>query len=245
MKHMLAIQIGLALAASLAAAQQRTAAVTVSTTEFTGPLDMGRMALGQGGLSEEPMWESRAAEIRALRPRLIRLFIQEYFDLLPAHGKYNFAALDRSVDLILKTGAKPIMNIDFKPRLLYPKIDQDITEPNDWTEWERLIAALVKHYKDRGDGIRYWEISNEPDIGEDGGCPYRFRPDNYIIYYQRTAAAVREADPSARVGGPALANWKSAILPALLKFCARGQGAARFRVMARLYEQPLGVSPLY
>ena len=154
---------------------------------------MGRMALGQGGLSEEPMWENRAAEIRALRPKLVRLFIQEYFDLLPARGKYHFETLDRSVDLILKTGAKPLMNIDFKPRVLYPKIDQDIVEPNDWGEWERLIAALVKHYKDRGAGIQYWEISNEPDMGEDGGCPYRFRPENYLPYYQHTAAAVLKA----------------------------------------------------
>ena len=62
----------------------------VHTSEFVGPLDMGRMALGQGGLSEEPMWDSRAAEIRALHPRLVRLFIQEYFKLLPAHGRVQF-----------------------------------------------------------------------------------------------------------------------------------------------------------
>jgi hypothetical protein len=220
--------IVIALFMFLAAGQQRTATVTVNTTQLTGPLDMGRMALGQGGLSEEPMWESRAAEIRALRPRLVRLFIQEYFDLLPARGKYHFETLDRSVDLILQTGAKPLMNIDFKPRVLYPKIDQDIVEPNDWEEWGRLITALVKHYRDRGNGIQYWEISNEPDIGEDGGCPYRFRPESYNIYYQRTAAAVLRADPSARVGGPALANWKSPILPALLEFCAKGNAPLHF-----------------
>ena len=148
--------------------------------------------------------------------------------MLPARGKYNFATLDRSVDLILETGAKPLMNIDFKPRVLYPKIDQDIVEPNDWGEWERLITALVKHYKDRGAGIQYWEISNEPDIGEDGGCPYRFRPENYITYYQRTAAAVLKGDSSARVGGPALANWKSPILPALLDFCSKGNAPLHF-----------------
>ena len=220
--------ISIVLLIAVASGQERPATVTVSTTEFTGPLDMGRMALGQGGLSEEPMWENRAAEIRALRPKLVRLFIQEYFDLLPARGKYNFATLDRSVDLILKTGAKPLMNIDFKPRLLYPKIDQNIVEPNDWGEWERLIAALVQHYKDRGDGIQYWEISNEPDMGEDGGCPYRFRPENYITYYQHTAAAVLRADPSARVGGPALANWKSPILPALLDFCSKSNAPLHF-----------------
>jgi len=84
------------------------------------------------------------------------------------------------VDLILKTGAKPLMNIDFKPRLLYRKIDQDIVEPNDCGEWERLITALVKHYKDRGASGLFWEISNKPDIGEDGGCPYRFHQSKWI-----------------------------------------------------------------
>ena len=227
MKHPV-IGIGCVLLAALASGQERSATVIVSSAQLDGPLDMGRMALGQGGLSEEPMWENRAAEIRALHPKLVRLFIQEYFDLLPARGKYNFATLDRSVDLILKTGAKPLMNIDFKSRLHYPKIDQDIVEPNDWGEWERLIAALVKHYKDRGAGIQYWEIANEPDIGEDGGCPYRFRPDNYNTFYQHTAAAVLKADPSARVGGPALANWKSPILPALLEFSAKRNAPLHF-----------------
>lgn len=218
----------LVLMAAAAAGQTRPATVIVMTDQVTGPLDMGRMAVGQGGLSEEPMWESRAAEIRALRPKIVRLFIQEYFNLLPAKGKYNFATLDRSVDLILKTGAKPLMSINFKPRLLYPKIDQDIVEPNDWGEWERLITAMVKHYKDRGAGIQYWEISNEPDIGEDGGCPLRFKPDNYVNYYKRTAEAVLKADPQARVGGPALANWRSPILPALLEFCAKGNAPLHF-----------------
>jgi len=228
MRRTLEFSIALTLAAGFAAAQQQTATVTVSTSEFTGALDMGRMALGQGGLSVEPMWESRAAEIRALRPRIIRLFIQEYFNLLPERGRYNFADLDRSVDLILRTGATPLMNIDFKPRVLYPKIDQDIVEPNDWNEWGRLISAMVKHYKERGAGIRYWEVSNEPDIGEDGGCPYRFKPESYVVYYQRTAAAIREADTEARVGGPALANWISPILPALLEFCAKGHAPLDF-----------------
>jgi len=31
-----------------------------------GPLEIDRMALGQGGLSDEPMWDSRTAEVRSL-----------------------------------------------------------------------------------------------------------------------------------------------------------------------------------
>jgi hypothetical protein len=179
------------------------------------------MALGQGGLSDEPMWESRVAEVRALRPRLIRLFVQEYFDLLPAHGRYHFETLDRSVDTIRKTGAEPLMCICFKPRVLFPVVDHDVVAPNDDREWKQLITSLVQHYQQRGSGIRYWEVANEPDIGESGGCPYRFKPENYLPYYRQTVAAILRADSAARVGGPALANVRSPILPAFLEACER------------------------
>jgi hypothetical protein len=213
---------------AIAAAQTRTADIRVDAGGRLGPLEIDRFALGQGGLSEEPMWAERAAEIRALKPRLIRLFLQEYYDLLPARGRYHFNTLDQSIDLILKTGAKPLMCIAFKPRVLYPKIDQDVVDPSSYEQWDALIYQLVRHYKERGAGIRYWEIANEPDIGESGGCPYRFKPDNYPRYYQHTAAAIRRADPEARVGGPALANHNSPILPALLDFCAKGNAPLDF-----------------
>src|SRR5262245_62626527 len=155
------------------------ATVNVSFGQRLGPLEIDKMALGQGGLSDEPMWDSRVAEVRALRPRVIRLFIQEYFRLLPARGRDHFETLDRSVDTIWKTGAKPLMCFCFKPGALFPTVDQDRVEPDDYAEWERLISSLVAHYRDRGAGIRYWEIANEPDIGESGGCPYRFKPESY------------------------------------------------------------------
>ena len=202
-------------------AQEQAVQVTVSLGDSLGAMEIDRMALGQGGLSAEPMWDSRIAEIRALRPSMIRLFIQEYFDLLPEPGRYHFDALDRSVDTILKAGAEPLMCICFKPRLLFPKIDQDIVEPNDYDHWEKLIFNLVRHYKEKDAGIRYWEVANEPDIGESGGCPSRFKPESYVRYYRHTVEAILRADPDSRVGGPALANVHSPILPALLEFCEK------------------------
>jgi hypothetical protein len=225
---LLLLAAAIAAAALLACADVQAGQVTVVLDERLGPLEIDKMALGQGGLSEEPMWDSRVAEIRALRPRLIRLFCQEYFDLLPQRGRYHFDTLDRSVDTILKTGAKPLMAICFKPRVLFPKVDQDVVEPSDYGEWDKLIYRLVRHYRKRGSGIRYWEVGNEPDIGESGGCPYRFRPDSYNRYYQHTARAVLKADPDALVGGPALASAHSPILPALLRFCQDGKAPLHF-----------------
>lgn len=208
------------LAASVGGAPSEPVQVRVSLNQRVGPMEIDKFALGQGGLSSEPMWDSRIAEIRALRPRIIRIFIQEYFDLLPEPGKYHFETLDHSIDTIVKAGAKPLMCICFKPRVLFPVINQDIVEPDDYAAWEDLICNLVRHYRQRGAGIWYWEVANEPDIGEDGGCPYRFKPDSYVRYYQHTVAAIIRADPEARVGGPALANVRSPILPRLLEAAA-------------------------
>ncbi len=209
-------------------AAQQSAQVAVNFSNKLGTLDMHKMALGQGGLSEQPMWNDRITEIGALKPAVVRLFIQEYFNLLPEKGQYSFSSLDRSVETILATGAKPLMCICFKPHALFPRINHDIVEPNDYTEWENLVFQLVRHYKEKGSGIRYWEVGNEPDIGESGGCPYRFKPENYVRYYQHTSSAILRADPEAHVGGPALADYRSPILPALLRFCDTNQAPLHF-----------------
>jgi xylan 1,4-beta-xylosidase len=201
--------------------QARTATLDLKFDKPMGPVAMDHISLGQGGLSEYPMWDNRIAEVRALHPRLIRLFVQEYFDVLPASDKYHFDTLDQSVDEILKAGAKPLMSIAIKPKVLFPVVDEKIVDPQDYAKWEELIFQMVSHYKARGLEGLYWEVANEPDIGETGGSPYFFTAENYPRYYQHTVAAILRADPRAHVGGPALAGWKSPILPALLAFCDR------------------------
>jgi xylan 1,4-beta-xylosidase len=201
------------------AAQTRTATLTLDYKKNLGPMEMNHIALGQGGLSPFPMWDDRIAEISTLHQSLIRLFVQEYFDLLPAPGRYHFDTLDQSVDEIVQTGAKPLMDIAIKPKVLFPVVNQDIVEPNDYAAWEALIIHMVDHYKERGQQGFYWEIGNEGDIGESGGSPYRFTPENYVRYYRHTVEAILKADPTAHVGGPAEAGWKSPLLPALVAFC--------------------------
>ena len=202
-----------------AAAQTRNATLTLNFTKDIGPMEMDHISLGQGGLSPDPIWDNRVAEVRALHPRLIRLFVQEYFDLLPEDGRYHFDTLDQSVDEIVRAGAVPLMCITIKPKVLFPKIDQDVVDPNDYDKWKTLISQMVNHYRDKGLTGFYWEVGNEGDIGELGGSPYRFTSENYMRYYRHTVAAVLRADPTARVGGPALSDWRSLLLPALIKFC--------------------------
>jgi beta-xylosidase len=165
------------------------------------------------------MWEDRISEIQSLHPALVRLFIQEYFNVYPKKSVYQWKTLDRSVETILGTGATPLMCIAIKPKALFPQINQDIVEPGNYAEWEELIYQMVKHYE--GKNITYWEVSNEPDIGESGGCPSRFTPENYPRFYEHTVKAIRRANPRAKVGGPALANVRSPLFKALLEHCSK------------------------
>lgn len=165
------------------------------------------------------MFAEDTAQIRALRPQVLRLFVQDYYNLLPAPGKYHFSTLDTSVDSILQTGATPLLCIVFKPKILFPRIDQNLTKPSSWAAWDKLVYNLVRHYKERNGGGWYWEVGNEWDAQSGGGTPYHMTPAQYTRYYERTVAAIRRADPRARVGGPAQTTYKSAIIPALLAFC--------------------------
>jgi len=206
-----------------------TVELAVDATQTIGDIDLTRYALGQGGLSDKPMIGPHTDQIAELRPQTIRLFGQEYFDLYPKRGRYHWGTLDKSIEAVLATGAKPLLCLCFKPHALFPKIDQDIVHPNDYLEWEKLIFELVRHCNQRRRyGIEYWEVSNEPDIGEDGGCPYRFKPEDYFTYYRHTASAILRADPEAKVGGPALAGYRSRLGDALIEHCGKGDAPLHF-----------------
>jgi hypothetical protein len=215
--------------------------LVVDTSKPLGEIDLTRYALGQGGLSDKPMFDSHVEQIAQLHPQTIRLFVQEYFNLYPERGRYHWATLDKAIETILATGAKPLLCLCFKPKALFPNIDQDIVHPTDYADWEKLISRLVKHCnRDRRFAIAYWEIANEPDIGEDGGCPYRFKPADYVIYYTHAAKAILRVDPHAKVGGPALAGYKSAIGEALLEHCAKGEAPLHF-FSWHIYSSDVGV----
>ena len=153
-----------------------TVELVVDTTQTIGEIDLTRYALGQGGLSEKPMIDAHIDQLARLQPRMIRLFIQEYFDLYPKPGRYHWDTLDDSIEAILATGARPLLCLCFKPRVLFPKIDQDVVHPTSYKDWEKLVFELVKHCNQRRRyGIEYWEVrSEERRVGKE--CRSRWSP---------------------------------------------------------------------
>src|SRR5207248_11672093 len=87
--------------------------------------------------------------------------------------------------------------------------------------------------------VTHWEIGNETDIGESGGCPYLITdPDNYIAFYQMTIKPILETFPQAKVGGPAVANASGNLLPAFVERCAKNKTPLHFISWHRYSDSP-------
>jgi xylan 1,4-beta-xylosidase len=196
------------------------ASVTVDLDRDEGPLELWRQGAGLGGVNSRPLPGRVSEGLARLRPRLIRVFIQEFFNIYPEHHRFDWSRLDPYMDALQKTGAHVVAAITIKPGPLFPQIDASVWRPNDVKEWQEVIAALVKRYSVDRHLVTYWEIGNETDIGEDGGCPYLIRdPKDYAEFYAMTVGPIVATFPQAKVGGPAVANAASDYLPKFLDLC--------------------------
>jgi hypothetical protein len=196
------------------------ARVTVDAQAVEGPLETWRHALGHGGVNPLPLPDGVVKGVRKLRPRLIRIFIQEFFRIYPRAGRFDWSRLDPYMDALARTGAKVVAAITIKPEPLYPKVDQSAWRPGDVKAWQQVVRQLVLRYSVRRPIVTHWEIGNEVDIGEDGGCPYLIPdPKDYADYYAMTIAPILEAFPRAKVGGPANAYLLRQPLPGFVGLC--------------------------
>jgi hypothetical protein len=114
-----------------------------------------------------------------------------------------------------RTGAEPIVVVNTETWALRDDIPGGIKEAVDW-----LRYCKTKNYK-----VKYWEIGNETDIGEQGGCPYLITDvEEYFTWYQATVQAVLGVDPNLKVGGPAVAytgEWQAGglLMEGLMRKC--------------------------
>jgi hypothetical protein len=194
--------------------------VLIDAGATQGPLEWWRHALGHGGINTLPLPPRVVEGVAKLKPRLIRVFLQEHFAIYPDHGRFDWTRLDPFLEAMARTGAKVVAAITIKPKVLFPKVDHAIWRPNNTAEWQRVIYELVKRYSVDKPIVTHWEIGNETDIGESGGSPYLIPdPADYAEHYRMTIKPIREAFPSAKVGGPASCWVDNEPLPGLIKAC--------------------------
>ena len=139
---------------------------------------------------------------------------------------YNFSYVDQIYDGLLSNGLKPFVELSFMPNQLAarPAIHSfwykpNVSPPKDYSKWDELITAFIKHLIDRygADEVATWyfEVWNEPNIDFWAGAP---KQATYWELYDHTARAIKTADSRLRVGGPATAQ--AAWIEAFIQHCA-------------------------
>lgn len=187
-----------------------------------GPLEWWRHGVGQGGINPAPLPPGVQEGVRRLQPRLVRVFLQEFFQVYTNEGRYDWSRLDPYLASFARTGARIVAAICIKPRRLYPRVDQRVWRPTNVGEWQAVIAELVHRYSVRRRLVTHWEILNEPDIGEEGGTPHLIPdPESYYAFYRFTVEPILKVFPGAKVGGPATTWAGGEPLPGFVERCAR------------------------
>ncbi len=101
----------------------------------------------------------------------------------------------------------------------------DLT-PKNLAIWQDMVRRAVTHFnKDKGYGIKYFEIWNEPDAANF----WSGTEEEYFELFRASVKGALSADHSIKIGGPAVASWRGEIggggplLKKLLAF-AKAQG---------------------
>ena len=163
---------------------------------------------------------------------------------------YDFTITDRIFDALVAAHVRPVVEIGFMPEALsthpapyrhsFPKGEVFTGwsyPPKDEQKWSKLVAIYAAHLRDRygsQTSTWLWEVWNEPDIDYWHGTSAE-----YDRLYDLTAAAIREALPHARIGGPEATGIyatgrSSAFLRQFLEHCSHGLNAATGKTGAPL-----------
>ena len=194
--------------------------VNVFADTATGAFQSWRHTIGHGGVNSLPLPDKVIQGARKLQPRLLRVFLQEYFDIYPDHGVFNWTKLDAYLESFASTGAHVLATVNLKPPVLFPELNQDAWRPNDVAEWQNMIYQLVRRYSVERPIITHWEQANEGDYGWWGGCPFKFGSlAESHEYYQMLIKPILAAFPQAKVGGPCPAMVTE--VPGFVELCAR------------------------
>jgi len=154
------------------------------------------------------------------------------------HPVYDWTINDRIFDTYLKHGIKPYVQLGFMPEALsihpqnyphHPPVKEradpaagQAYPPKDYAKWGELAHQWAQHCVDRYGRAEvdqwYWEVWNEPNISYWHGSVA-----DYCKLYDYAVAGVRQAIPTARVGGPETAGGAGGnFLHAFLEHCAHG-----------------------
>ena len=186
------------------------AAVVVDTTAVLEPINTDFYhAFAQGGEESKDMLAPVVADIRALKPKVIRLdHLYDHYNVnVNGDGSITgWGTLDGAVSSILATGAKPLFALSYMPTTI-AQGGSILNPPNDWNAWARVVKETIEHFSGRSgrnvSGI-YYEVWNEPDLAEFGGWKYYGNKNYLTLYHWASAGAGNALNVNTfYLGGPA------------------------------------------
>lgn len=181
--------------------------ITVSTKNILEPIDTNFYhAFSQGGETNGDMLAPVVADIRALRPKIIRLdHLYDHYNVsVSGDGSVtSWGTLDDAVSSILATGAKPMLALSYMPSSI-AQGGNIINPPNDWNAWAKVVQDTIEHFSGaRGISGIYYEVWNEPDLAQFGGWKY-YGDKNYVTLYRYASVGASRAKAGTfYLGGPA------------------------------------------
>lgn len=114
--------------------------------------------------------------------------------------RYDFDAIDELSRLVDQQGASPYWSFCYTPRPLQPD-GSSRSPPTDLGKWREAARAFTRHFRDARIHVGHYEVFNEPDYSDF----FTGTRDQYLAMYRAAALGMRDGDPDAPIGGPALA----------------------------------------
>ncbi|MDI4647451.1 GH39 family glycosyl hydrolase [Cohnella hashimotonis] len=136
-------------------------------------------------------------------------------------ASYHFSKTDQYLASIVATGAKIVYrlgeSIEHTSKKYY------VHPPADYAKWARICIGIIRHYNEGwADGfhhdIRYWEIWNEPD-NPDGQVMWSGTDEQYYELYRVASTAIKQHDPSLKVGGQAATMVNHPFTRGFIAYC--------------------------
>lgn len=175
-------------------------------------------AYAQGGEESTDMLAPIIPEIKALRPKIIRIdHIYDSYQVVGRNGSaltFNWTELDKAVNSIIATGAKPLLSLSYMPSAI-AKEGKIINPPNNWDEWSTVIQQTIEHFSGKANkniSDMYYEVWNEPDLAQFGSWKLAGEK-NYLTLYRYASIGAQNSKNVLpfSLGGPATTglykNW--------------------------------------
>jgi hypothetical protein len=126
----------------------------------------------------------------------------------PSRDQWTWTCMDRAINDERARGLDILGQLDYTAGWAVGKSDRVVYDPPPLDLWQNYVIQTVSRYKDR---IHAWEVWNEPN----NPVFWTGSRDQYMALLVVTHDAIKQADPSALVVGPAITgvdtDWLNAM----------------------------------